>query len=304
MKLEYMANLGYATMAPAAVCESLAGLGYQAVGWTMAHFDVERLARKELVDLVKLPATFGMQTGELVVQQDVVTTDDALFERRVGIVIKSIETASELDRPPPLNLFTGPARWNPRAPVIGKDIAYSAAWDRVLAAYERFVERAETLGVDLAVEGVWGMLCHDFFTTSHLIEAFDSPRLGVNYDPSHDVLVGIEDVGWVIRQWMGKKRIKHVHLKDAVGTAEGERFMFPLLGEGRIDWTAFFTTLAATGYAGFMSVEFESFRYYDTILEGSPERAAALSMEQIRKLMRPEGSPGADKPAAGHAAQR
>ena len=73
------------------------------------------------------------------------------------------------------------------------------------------------------------MICHNFFTTHYLIETFDSPRLGVNYDPSHDVLVGIEDVSWVIRQWAARKRIKHVHLKDAAGTADGERFLFPML---------------------------------------------------------------------------
>ena len=303
MKLEYMANLGYQSMAPEAVCESLARIGYGAVGWTLSHFDVAAKPRRELIGLIGLPQRFGMRTGELVIQQDLVTTDDALFERRVDIVIAAIETVSEVEAPPPLNLFTGPARWNPKAPVVGRDISYSAAWDRILKGYETFVTRAEALGVDLAVEGVWGMVCHNFFTTNYLIETFDSPRLGVNYDPSHDVLVGIEDVGWVIRQWASKKRIKHVHLKDAVGTAEGERFLFPLLGEGRVDWRAFFAALHETGYDGDMSVEFESFHYYDTVLGSDPERAASLSMEQIRCLSDPavarESGAG-----AGHAISR
>jgi sugar phosphate isomerase/epimerase len=184
--------------------------------------------------------------------------------------------------------------------VIGRDISNGAAWDRILRGYEILVKRAEALQVDLAVEGVWGMVCHNFFTTHYLIEAFDSPRLGVNYDPSHDVLVGIEDVTWVIRQWAARKRIKHVHLKDAAGTAEGERFLFPMLGEGRVDWTAFFATLAEVGFDGFMSVEFESFRYYDTVLGRDPERAARISFEQIDALRR--GTPAAaDAPPAGHA---
>jgi sugar phosphate isomerase/epimerase len=284
MKLEYAATLGYATMKPEDVCESLAGLGYNAVGWTMAHFDVERKPRRALVDLISLPRRFGMATGELIVQQDFVTNDDALFERRIGTVIKSIEAASEADRAPSINVFSGPARWNADAEVVGRTIGYAQAWDRVLKAFERCVTRAEALGVDLAVEGVWGMLCHGFFTTNHLVEHFDSPRLGVNYDPSHDVLVGVEDVGWVIRQWQAKKRIRHVHLKDAVGVSDGERFLFPMLGEGRIDWTAFFRTLSETGYDGFMSVEFESFHYYDTVLKGDVREAARISMQQIQRL--------------------
>lgn len=284
-KLEFMANLGYATMAPEAVCKSVAGLGYDAVGWMTDHFDVERMSRQELVDLVNLPRQFGIETGELVIQKDLVTTDTALYERRVDIVVKSIEAAAELETPPPLNLFTGPASWDPAAPVVGKDITYTAAWDLVLGAYERFVRRAEALGVDLAVEGVWGMLCHNFFTTNHLIETFDSARLGVNYDPSHDILTGLEDVGWVIRQWDKKQRIRHVHLKDAVGTADGQRFLFPLLGEGRVDWRVFFNTFDEIGYTGSMSVEFESFRYYETVLDGDPEEAARLSMQQLKKLI-------------------
>ena len=287
MKLEFMASLGYASMAPEAVCESLAELGYSAVGWTLAHFDVHNKPRAELVDLIRLPHRFGMQVGELVVQQDLVTTDDALLAQRIDTVIRCIEIASEVESPPTINLFSGPASWNPTALVVGRDITYSAAWDRILRSTEVFVKRAEELGIDLAVEGVWGMVCHGFFTTNHLIETFDSPRLGVNYDPSHDVLVGLEDVDWVIRQWQKKKRIKHVHLKDAAGTSEGGRFLFPMLGEGRVDWTAFFAALEVTGFDGCMSVEFESFHYYDTVLKGDVREAARLSMEQITRLRAP-----------------
>lgn len=287
MKLEFTATLGYAAMAPELVCESLAELGYGAVGWTMAHFDVRQKPRAEMVELIRTPRKFGMETGELVVQQDMVTTDDALFRHRIDTVLKCIETASEVESPPPINLFSGPASWNPTALIVGRDIAYSAAWDRVLTSTEIFVKRAEELGVDLGVEGVFGMVCHGFFTTRHLIETFDSPRLGVNYDPSHDVLVGLEDVDWVIRQWQQKKRIKHVHLKDAVGTSEGGRFLFPMLGEGRINWTAFFAALEDTGYDGCMSVEYESFHYYDTVLKKDVREAARLSMEQIMRLQEP-----------------
>ncbi len=283
-KLEFMANLGYAAMAPEAVCESLSGLGYDAVGWMTDHFDVETKTRQELVDLVELPKQFGMVTGELVIQKDLVTTDAALFDKRVDIVLRSMEAAAETVNPPPLNLFTGPARWDPAAPVVGKDISYTAAWDQVLGAYEVFVKRAEELGVDLAVEGVWGMICNNFFSTNHLIETFDSPRLGVNYDPSHDILTGLEDVAWIIRQWAKKDRLKHVHLKDAVGVAEPGRFIFPLLGEGRVDWQAFFSTLAEVGYSGHMSVEFESFQYYESVLGSDPHEAARISMDQLRKL--------------------
>ena len=68
------------------------------------------------------------------------------------------------------------------------------------------------------------MLCHDFYTAKFLIDYFNSQYLGVNFDPSHDILAGNMDIGWIIRQW-GKERIKHIHLKDAVGTQEQGKFV-------------------------------------------------------------------------------
>ena len=67
----------------------------------------------------------------------------------------------------------------------------------------------------------------------------------------------------------------------------GQEFIFPLLGEGTIDWTAFAAALDAIGYQGALSVEFEAFGYYERVLGKKPELAAALSMEQIKHLFSP-----------------
>ena len=91
-----------------------------------------------------------------------------------------------------------------------------------------------------------------------------------------------------------------MHLKDAAGVADGGRFVFPLLGEGRVDWPGLFAAFAETGYDGFLSLEFESFRYYDTVLDSDPHEAARISIDQIRKLARPATRRG---PQAGHAVQ-
>ena len=76
-----------------------------------------------------------------------------------------------------------------------------------------------------------------------------------------------------------------MHLKDAVGVPAMGKFLFALLGEGLVPWEDLFTTLDEIGYAGFMSVEFESFTYYRTVMESDVEAAARLSMEQLRKLI-------------------
>ena len=61
--------------------------------------------------------------------------------------------------------------------------------------------------------------------------------------------------------------------------------MFPLLGEGLVQWKEFFAALERIGYKGFMSVEFESFRYYSRILGNDPVKAARLCMSQLEQLL-------------------
>ena len=75
-----------------------------------------------------------------------------------------------------------------------------------------------------------------------------------------------------------------MHLKDAVGVPEMGKFLFPFLGEGLVTWQQLFATLDDIGYEGFMSVEFESFAYYRTVMDCNVEEAARISMDQVKKL--------------------
>jgi sugar phosphate isomerase/epimerase len=63
-----------------------------------------------------------------------------------------------------------------------------------------------------------------------------------------------------------------------------QRFVFPLLGEGKVDWRAFKQALIDIGYKGVMSVEFESFSCLEKVLDGNMEEAARISIRDIRKL--------------------
>ncbi len=283
-KIEFMASLGYSEMAPEKACQSLSKLGYDAVGWTMAHCNPREHTKEQLRSLVDLPKKYNMEIGELVVQQNVVCLEDSAQQDNIKLVIECIEMASEIGAPV-INLFTGPPAWIEGTGKIGVDIKEGQAWDLVLGAYEQFVKAAEKHQVLLAVEGVWAMLCHDYYTTKPLIDEFDSPWLGVNLDPSHDVLAGNLDVGWIVKQWAKKDRIKHVHIKDAVGVQTDGLFIFPMLGEGNVDWKAFCTALDEVGYDGQMSVEYESFVYHDTVLGGDTEEAARVSMAQLKKII-------------------
>lgn len=288
----FMARLDFGHWPAARVVAALRDLGYGGVSWTRPHFHPRTHALADLRALVETTGDAGLGVAELVVQQDLVCLDEATRRDRIAVVCEYVEAAAAAGRPL-LNVFTGPAAWDPAAPRIGPDLSEGAAWDMVDDAYRRIVPHAEAHGVTLAVEAVFGQVVRDYFTTLELVRRFPSPALAINLDPSHYHLCR-NDIPWTVRQWGG--RIRHVHVKDAVGGPglPGRDFLFPLLGEGAIDWPAFAAALDAAGYRGFLTVEFESFAYYRQVLGNDPVAAARLSLQALRRLVG-EVAPGSGR---------
>jgi sugar phosphate isomerase/epimerase len=279
MKFSFLAGLDFAKWQEEDVLKALKRLGYDGVEWTLAHFNPRNRPPERLADVVRMTKDHGLEVSEVVVQQNYVWLEEGKRRDAVALTQECIEVCGGLGVRC-INVFTGPPPWNPQAPRVGKDIKEGDAWGLVFKAFDEILPHAEKHKVHLAVEGVWGMLAHDFYTSRFLVDRYGSEYLGVNLDPSHGILYGNMDVGWIVKEW--GKRIKHVHLKDCVGTPE--RFHFPLLGEGLVDWSAFFKPLNEIGYQGFCSVEFESFAYYKKVLESDPVEAARISMDAVRKL--------------------
>ena len=280
-RLSFLAGLGYASMPAEDVIASLSGLGYEGIEWTTSHFDPGK-PLPELRQLVARTRDAGLDVSRIMAHEDLVSLDDDLRRARIERTVETIHAAGQCGVET-VGAMTGPAPWDPNAPMVGSDISESAAWEQVLEAYTAFVQAGEASGVAITSEGVFGMVAHDFYSHRYLMDAVGGRWHKVNLDPSHGVLYGNLDVGWVVRQW--GERIGHVHLKDAVGVPEMGKFLFPLLGEGLVDWSAFFAALDEIGYTGFCSVEFESFDYYRRVLGGDVEAAARLSIEQVRKLL-------------------
>ncbi len=284
----FLAGLDFAALPAARVADELATLGYVAVSWPLARFDPSTTSPADRRRLAGDTHAAGLAVSEWVVQIDFVHPDAAVRRERLGRAADALRAVAELDLggqpvPAPVNLFSGPAPWDPAAPRLGRELTEGQAWDMVRAAFDVLVPLAEETGVDLAVEGVFGHLVHDYYTTLELLRHYQSLRLGINFDPSHGILVG-NDIPWVVRQW--GSRIRHIHLKDAVGRPGmfGETFIFPLLGEGQVPWAGFFEALDDIGYRGHLSVEFESWDYYRQVLGGDPVAAARLSLELLRRL--------------------
>jgi sugar phosphate isomerase/epimerase len=99
-----------------------------------------------------------------------------------------------------------------------------------------------------------------------LVEMIDSPHFGVNYDPSNTILAGEDPLELLERV---KHRVVTMHASDRYlieGTIEdlrkeedslgyAKRLSHGEIGQGMNDYDAIFSTLAAVGFDGWVSIE-------------------------------------------------
>lgn len=162
----------------------------------------------------------------------------------------------------------------------------AANFARLKETFGPVVQHAEEKGVRIAVEGWpgggphYGALGVTPETVRALLEAFPSESLGLNYDPSHLIRIGVDYLRF-LREF-GPKVI-HCHGKDTVFDSEAlylhgnlgptfgsakafgeDWWRYTIPGEGIADWAKICAQLDAIGYDGFISVELEDFRYHRT----------------------------------------
>jgi sugar phosphate isomerase/epimerase len=282
LKFGFLPREGFENRRPEDICRELSRIGYRGVEWSRHHFKPREMSHSELHRLVNIPADFQMAVSAIFIALDYVSTDSAKRKDNILLTAECIEAAASIGVHT-VNVSTGPQRWVPDHVRIPEEMHEGLAWDMVFAAFDELIPIAEKFRVYLAVEGVWGMLAHDYYTTLPLFQRYRSDYLAINMDPSHGTLYR-NDIAWVIRQW--GNRIRHCHLKDAAGLPgrDGDTFVFPLLGEGLVDWQAFFCSMASIRYQGFYSVEFESLQYLNRVLNGDIVAAARLSWKAIQQL--------------------
>lgn len=254
-EISFIAALDYEVMPAAEVVESLTGAGYDSVEWTMAHAD-------ELLQ----PAS------ALACQMDLVTGGEDAIEA----TFRGIEAAAAAGIGT-VNVLTGPNLWEE-----GAESRYDeVAWTTALKALEQVTAKGEEDGVRIGFEPCWGTLAHDAATAQRVL---DTVPVSVTFDPSHFVMSG-DPIPELIERW--GERIAHFHLKDAFGRPgmDGEDFIFCMLGEGNVPWPETFAALDRIGYEGPLSVEFESYRYYEQVLGNDPGAAARLARSQVAALL-------------------
>lgn len=131
----------------------------------------------------------------------------------------------------------------------GQTMAQTIAW--VAEALAQVAPEAERRGVTVLLE------THDAFCrgaeVAPVLAQVDSPFVQAVWDVHHPYRMG-ESIGetW---QLIGSY-VKHVHLKDARRKPDGD-WQLVLMGEGEVPNRAIIELLAANGYDGYLSVEWE-----------------------------------------------
>jgi len=182
---------------------------------------------------------------------------------------------------------------------VGRDphLPAEANWPRAREVWPGLVKEAESAGVALGIENCPMLFSADEWpggknlasspaSWRRLFAEFPSPRLGLNFDPSHLVWQHI-DIARAVREF--GRRFVHVHAKDArldpdrmyeVGIL-GLNWHTPKLpGMGDVDWGRFFSALTDAKYNGPVCVEVE-----DRAYEGSLEDRKR-SLRQSRHFLR------------------
>ena len=278
----FMVGKNMMSWEPEKMCNTVRDLGYDVIELQSELLCGGNKSDADRRRMLRAVENAGLTVSEVVIQQDYVALNPSEREGAVERTVSAIKIIADCGIGI-ANLFTGPRPWINHPVVVGRDVSQGEAWGWVFEAYDRILPVAEQYKVRLAVENVWGMLADSLYTNMFLNRHYNSPWLGVNLDPSHDVLKGNTDMRFLVNAWGNK--IFHVHLKDAVGIPVKNQFVFPLLGEGNVNWGEFAGALSDAGYQGDMSVEFESWAYLDRILGGRYELAAEISRKAVRQLI-------------------
>ena len=167
----------------------------------------------------------------------------------------------------------------------------------MLDSYAALVPALEAAGARVIVEG-WpgpGCLCCTPETCRVLLRELPAAAVGLSYDPSHLVRMGIDALRF-LREFAG--RVYHVHGKDTrLADADalyeygleqpatffdaprwsGPTWRYVIPGRGAVDWPETLRTLAASGYAGGVSVELEDLDFHGR--EESEKRGLLLARD-------------------------
>lgn len=274
------------------LCEQAADMGYDGLELAChAHFDVQRALHEDgYIDYVKATLDkYGLSCAAISAHLTGQCVGDNWDERLDLFAPTELSGQPDKIREWAISEMKDTAR---AAKALGVDVVTcflgSPIWaywysfpqttdDMVEKGFQKIVDLwtpifdvFDECGVRFAHEVHPSEIAFDYYSTLKLLQAFGNrPTLGLNYDPSHLVWQGIDEVIFARNL---ADRIYHVHMKDVkmmtdqLGSVLGSHlpfgdsrrgWNFVSVGHGDVDFDGIIRELNAAGYTGPLSVEWE-----------------------------------------------
>jgi len=243
----------------------------------VCHLNVEGLGRASAEQAQKICRDRGIEIASLGYYPNAMSAseDEAIAAREH--LCKVIDAAVLLDVP--VNTFIG----------ADHTATIDENFERFLHVWPPLIDFAEQRRVNICIENcpmrffgkTWptgGNMAQSPDIWRRMFEAIDSPRFGLNYDPSHLIWQMIDPVEPI---YEFRDKILQVHAKDTSidGSLLAQRGILAdgwhrakVPGLGEMDWSCFFSALSDIRYDGPVSVEIED----DAFTGELPRRRQAL----------------------------
>jgi sugar phosphate isomerase/epimerase len=154
-------------------------------------------------------------------------------------------------------------------------------FDRVAKELDRTATFAKDENIRLVLENEFSCNVATGVESAAMLAAVKAPALGLNWDPGNAYAAGETKPFPSGYAPLDKKRIWHMHLKDAQDNPKGDEPVWRPIGGGKIDYVGQFRAAMKDGYEGTLSLE----THY---MNAAKDREASSreSMEGLLKAIR------------------
>jgi L-ribulose-5-phosphate 3-epimerase len=156
----------------------------------------------------------------------------------------------------------------------------NTVFDRVAKELDRTAETARKEGIHLVLENEFSCNVATGKESAAMLKAVKSPALGLNWDPGNAFATGEKKPYPDGYDALDKKRIWHMHLKDAQDAPNKDGYVWRPIGGGSIDYLGQFRALLKNGYEGTISLE----THYLNAAKNK-EASSRESMEGLLKII-------------------
>jgi L-ribulose-5-phosphate 3-epimerase len=130
-----------------------------------------------------------------------------------------------------------------------------SVFERIAKELDRSAVVAKGAGIRLLLENEFTCNVATGRESAKMLEMVKSPAMGLNWDPGNAYAAGELKPYPDGYDVIDKKRLWHLHLKDAAPAPKGQEANWRPIGGGEIDYVGQFRALLKDGYTGTMSLE-------------------------------------------------